>query len=306
MSVTNRVHLAISDDRWRWKIQWVPSHKAISTSVSQHQAWCIYHNDVADSVAKQANFQHDELFMYVHSLVLRQFQTHATYSKALLHQQLQTSDLAKTVRVMHSNGARPDKFDCMFLKKERLPMLSCDRTRSIPNAGVAFQPIGYIMQLQYAELVWSFLTRQQWIQDSSGCSTAEIYVLFLLQTGLYVPMNLSGFSLEECPPSLRPAAPHIQVWAHELEWPALKLARQPFAVQLRSFRHILSSILHLQGVDWEILQLPSLRALAYTRSYSSLPYRPRATCNAAALGGGYVHCSHWPDVLTTPKIRLGC
>ena len=179
--------------------------------------------------------------MHVHSLVLRQFQTHATYSKALLHRQLQTSDLAKTVRVVHSNGARPDKLDCMLLQKERLRMLSCDRTCSIPNAGVAFQPIGYIMQLQYAELVWCFLTRQQWIQDSSGCSIAEIYVLFLLQTGLYVPMNLSGFSLDERPPSLRPAAPHIRCGrmsssGRRLNWLG-NLSQYNFAVSGTSFRH---------------------------------------------------------------------
>ena len=35
------VHFAICDDPWRWKIQWVPSHKEISTAASQHQAWCI-------------------------------------------------------------------------------------------------------------------------------------------------------------------------------------------------------------------------------------------------------------------------
>ena len=80
-------------------------------------------------------------------------------------------------------------------------MMVHDVSIRIPNAQLPFQPGGYIMQMEYAQRLWAFLAKLQWVAYTSGCSLAELYVFVLRETGLYVPINISSFE-----PSTRPAS----------------------------------------------------------------------------------------------------
>ena len=83
--------------------------------------------------------------------------------------------------------------------------------------------------------LWAFLAKQQWVADTSGCSLAELYVFFLRETGLYVPINISSFEQSTRPASFRKQTASTVVWVHELEWPALALSRQGFPYGLELF-----------------------------------------------------------------------
>ena len=189
----SRIFVIIRDDPFRWRIQWVPSHQSLASASSTFQAWCFWHNDVADAEAKKADQQRDEIFMYVHGTVCRQHETKISYRKAVLQLQLQTSELSKAAHVGSSRGPHLEKLDCMALQKERLGMMVHDVSFRIPNPQLPFQPGGYIMQMEYAQRLWAFLAKQQWVADTSGGSLAELYVLFLRDTGLYVPINIRSF-----------------------------------------------------------------------------------------------------------------
>ena len=82
------------------------------------------------------------------------------------------------------------------------------------------------MQMEYAQRLWAFLAKQQWVANTSGCSLAELYVFFLRETGLYVPINSSSFEQSTRLASFRTQTASTVVRVHELEWPALALSRR--------------------------------------------------------------------------------
>ena len=92
----------------------------------------------------------------------------------------------------------------------------------------------------------------------------------------------TSFPLADRPAHLR-AQSSVHVWSHETEWDKLRLHQGSFSDDVVVFRKIVSNLFHNQGVPWESFQGRSLRFLASTLKFASLPWRPTETCDGRVL-----------------------
>ena len=276
-----QLHQALLPDPLRWKIIWIPSHRAIQEAKSESEAWEILHNDTADRFAKAANKGRSPGFLEMHRNMVWQFKQFLQLQQTLLQLQQQVSvasKLEKFLTVPAESSFEPDRWRITL---ERFGMLINEKHQRIPAFQQELNLTGFIMYRPFVSKVWDFLRSQCWVPDPSGCSFCELFAAFFFECGWPVPVNITKIPSKHRPHFLQ-AKDNTVVWSHEFEWEQLALQRPSLTEQTVIFRNIVVGIFRSLQVPWESVQRQSLWTLS-SRSFASLKWRPVNTCNGFVL-----------------------
>ena len=214
--------------------------------------------------------------------LVRKFSRMEYQQKCLLSLHRASTAVSKHASKPSAGHAPPVAPDCFRLTLERLGMLRHDQGIRVPTLVDVFPEGDFLFYPGFGKLLWHFVQAQEWLPDPSGFSLAGFYVLFIQATGWYVPQNASSFPPRDLPVHLR-AKPGVKVWSHESEMPSLRLSRDIFAKQLRTFRHAVQMLFSLMKVPWQISQSQAPKAVDYPCAVASLLYRTRSSCCGCAL-----------------------
>ena len=145
----------------------------------------IAHNEHADHAARAANsFRSDVSRVNQQVLVTRFGSLQKQQSSLLALQRAATASSKHAARPSWQAPVRPPR-DCFQLAMERMGMLQNDCGVPMPNAGISF-PLPNFCGLLFSQ--------QEWVSEPDGCSLAELYVLFILNTGWCVPQSISSMA----------------------------------------------------------------------------------------------------------------
>ena len=249
-------------DQWEpkqpklWTIYHVNSHQDISLAKSWWQAWQIYHNDVADSVAVAKNKQRPPDQLQALALARMEFR--------------------RVVKQAHSG---------FTLQQKILLSAKCAKVTTSADAshrvwGPCFQVPSYVVQETEAMMCPPFLSvlaqfmAGQWVQCQPPMSLLELYIIFTQVTGWLVPINIATWSQELLPARWR-CKPNVRAaWLHETTYKELSFARQSLNKQLKTFGHAFKRMLLTMGVPASMIKAASLQHSGTSMKFQSVTAVP--------------------------------
>ena len=261
-----------------WTFVKVKSHSKLHTP-DPLQRWLTFYNDEADTFAKEVN--RCEWPQKVRDL------------QASLHQQLtdrkRVIALVQEFHTQVANITKPKQQQTPHLEPNTLLNESSAQDRRYLRVRVSFSmPVNmgnfpfhtWTMNGAFAQILAQFIQQQQWLFDESGYSILEFYLLFVLRTGWFVPINMSSFD----PPVLLPEGSMSNcvpaVWVHETQYEPLRACRQSWNRQLATFRCILKSLSSKLDLPFAFKSEPALEHLGVRQKLLSIQLRPVASLSS--------------------------
>ena len=260
-----------------WDVVKVKSHQEVAACTSDFEAWCVFHNNAVDKLAKRTNLERDSSFRALRNAAERALSSHRQFLSKV--HQLQTH-AATLCRECRSKPSSQVPLDCWQYSSQHLKSLQVRIATALwPSTLPSWE--SFLFCKEFGQVLLSWLHNSNtWVYDPLGCSLVELYVAFLYDTGWLVPINVAGWKRSPLPDGTEMAP---AVWVHEAHFPSLMLARQSLQQQVRTFATALRQLAHMCGVQLQFAQLPSLRALNVQYAVQSISVRPRRSLDSSFL-----------------------
>ena len=141
-------------------------------------------------------------------------------------------------------------------------------------------------------------------------SVLEVYVLFVKETGWLSPQNLAAL-----PPGVRPASlakcKCASLFLTEVDYPSLRVCRQPLGKQATTFYHAMKFLAKRHGIEFQFGRSKSLAVYGCHEMVPSLSLVPRCLRPAGqspvhSLLGAWKYSSAMRNVFGPDKEPVEC
>ena len=258
-----------------WRVVKVSSHQDWHAAPDAYHAWVWYHNDAADSFAKEAHQNFGQAVLSAHKRAQSALQAMQNKQHAVYQLQLGVSQCFHQVTIGKSkaNSVRlPD--DLLQCKIQALQMLMWDAGVLFPGRTREPEWPRFLLCAPFGHHLFNWLRSQEWVWDPGGFSLLEMYYVFTGHTGWLVPLNVASW-LDCVRPVPCRGVKVKALWVHETQYPELMLHRQTLTCQLVTFAHAVRSVMQHSHCPWKVQNMPALKFLGVPCKVPALQFRPK-------------------------------
>ena len=272
------LHESLSRSPRPWVIHKVKSHQDWRAAPNPRLAWLWYHNDLADSFAKEALKKAPQAILEAHKCAVTALRSLNNKQKQVYNLQKQVAEIFNghrlTLNRPSSSPAEPHD-DSLQLFLCRLGMLTADKGFPFPGLQQEPQWSSFVLCAPFGHLLYKWLCAHTWVPDEDSMSLLELYFAFTVDVGWLVPVNVAPWVSAKRPEQLRDSKLKA-IWAHEVQFPELKCHRQSLRAQLVTFAHVLRAIMSMSSCPWKIAPSFALRAFGIPCKVPGLKFRLQA------------------------------
>ena len=247
----------------RWTIQHIKSHQDISLAKTWHQAWQIYHNNVADAAAVAKNKQRPQY--QAQALALARMEFRRVAKQADLAFCLQKNILHSTKKTGAPTSATASIFQRVWGTSFQVPSYTVTETEAM-------------MCPPFLSVLAKFMAGE-WCSCQPAVSLLEVYLIFTKVTGWLVPINTATWNQATLPVRWRCKSHVRAAWLHEVTYSDLSLARQSLNKQLKTFGHAVKRMLLAMDIPASMIKAASLQHCGTSMKFQSMTAVP-AICKS--------------------------
>ena len=138
----------------------------------------------------------------------------------------------------------------------------------IPNWDV------FLLCPPFAQLLFDWCSRHQWVPDEQGFSVMETYFAFTAEKGWSAPVNVIKWDKAARPAPFEKVSVKA-AWVHQVQCPQMSLCAQPRTSQVLVVSHVLRAVLSACKCPWKLSSKFALRCVGAPCKVPALRMRPQ-------------------------------